>query len=207
MIIEKLTKKGDNVLIKFDDETELLLDLNSVLDKGYRRNDELSEDEIENLKKLSNKTLVKNSAFNYLSRRIHSRGELYQKLKKKNFESEIINETLNELEEKKFLDDEFFANRYAEEKLFRKKWGIEKVRSNLFLKGIKRKTIDEVLSAYSGDKVILENAIFLITKKKKFYSNKNYTEQQMKQKLFSFLRSRGFEYELISKALNVVLEK
>jgi regulatory protein len=207
MIIEKLTKKGDNIVIKFDDETELLLDLNSVLNKGFRKNDEVSEDEFENLKKISSKTVIKNSAFNYLSRRIHSRGELFQKLKKKDYENEIINEILDELEEKKFLDDEFFANRFAEEKLFRKKWGVEKVRSHLFVKGIKRNIIDNVLSVYSGNELILDNAISLIKKKKKFYSNKKFTDQQIKQKLFSFLRSRGFEYEIISKALAEIVEK
>jgi regulatory protein len=203
MIITKLTKKGENVILYFDDGSSLLLDFNSVIEKGFRQNDEINESDFESLKKYSSRIVIKNSAFLYLSRRVHSRGELFQKLKKKDYETNIIDDVLNELEEKKYLDDDYFARKFTEEKLHRKKWGLDKIKSHLFVKGIKRELIETVLSEFADDEIIFENAISLLAKKKKFYAKKKYSNQQLKQKLFSFLRSRGFSYEIISKAISL----
>jgi regulatory protein len=202
MVIVKLVQKGENVIIYFDDGSSLRLDYNSIIGKDFRRNDEISENEFESLKKQSNRIVIKNSAFLYLSLRIHSKGELIQKLNKKGFEKELIKDVLNELEEKNILDDEYFARKFSEEKIHSKKWGLGKVKSHLYLKGIKREIIDKVLSEFADDEIILENAIYLLAKKKKFFANKQLSDQQLNQKLFSFLKSRGFNYELIQKALS-----
>ena len=203
MIITKLTKKGENVILYFDDGSTLLLDFNSVIEQGFRKNDEVSENDFESLKTYSSRIVIKNSAFLYLSRRIHSKGELFQKLKKKEYDTNIIDDVLNELEDKKYLDDEYFTRKFTEEKLHRKKWGLDKIKSHLFVKGIKRELIEKVLSEFADDEIILVNAKHLLEKKKNYYAKKKYSDQQLNQKLFSFLRSRGFSYEIISKAISL----
>ena len=185
----------------------MLLDFNSIIEKGFRKGDEIIESDFESLKKQSSRIVTKNSAFIYLSRRIHSRGELFQKLKRKDFEPNIIDDVLNELEDKKYLDDDHFTRKFTEEKLYRKKWGLDKIKSHLFVKGIKRELIENVLSEFAYDEIILENAVSLLVKKKKFYAKKKYNDQQLNQKLFSFLRSRGFSYEIISKAISLSEDK
>ena len=114
---------------------------------------------------------------------------------------------LNELKEKSFIDDQVFTNHFIEEKLKRKRWGKNKIRAALFNKGVSASIIDEVFQYFDSE---LDQNLAALELAKKKYENLKKREsdiRKLKQKLISFLLSRGFEYEVSAEAVNKIIKQ
>ena len=200
MIINALQRKGNNVIIIFDDREPVTIDYRTVLDNGLRKNDSIDEKFFEQLISESSFLKIKDSAFRLLGRRHHSTSELRNKLAKKKYQKEIVEKVLADLTTGKFLDDELFAVAYLEERSL-KKIGVNKLKAELFKKGIDRKIIDKVLLNIDSD-LSYEQAFELAKRKILFLQRKELDKNKLKTKIFSYLSSRGFESEIILKVLN-----
>jgi regulatory protein len=201
MIITALQRKGSNVLICFDDREPITFDYRTVLDNGLRKNDTIDEKFFERLISESNFLKIKDSAFRLLGRRHHSTSELRIKLIKKKYPKEIIQRVLSDLTDNNLLDDEQFAIAYLEERSVKKKIGVNKLKAELFKRGIDRKIIDKVLLNVDSQ-LSYDQAMELAQRKMMSLRRKELDEKKLKSKIFSFLTSRGFESELILKVLN-----
>lgn len=201
MIITALQRKGNNVQISFDDSEPVILDYRTVLDNGLRKNDTIDEQFFEQLISESNFLKIKDSAFRLLGRRHHSTSELRTKLIKKKFPKMIIEKVLTDLTEKKMLDDEQFAVAYLEERSVKKKIGVNKLKAELFKRGIDRKIIEKVLLNVDSQ-LSYDQAMELAQRKMISLRRKELDEKKLKSKIFSFLSSRGFESDVIMKVLS-----
>ncbi|MHB8931538.1 MAG: regulatory protein RecX [Melioribacteraceae bacterium] len=201
MIITALQRKGNNVVIIFDDREPITFDYRTVLDNGLRKNDTIDEKFFERLISESNFLKIKDSAFRLLGRRHHSTSELRIKLIKKKYPKEIIQRVLSDLTDNNLLDDEQFAIAYLEERLVKKKIGVNKLKAELFKRGIDRKIIDKVLLNVDSQ-LSYDQAMELAQRKMMSLRRKELDEKKLKSKIFLFLTSRGFESELILKVLN-----
>lgn len=201
MKIALIQKLRNNAEIYFEDSSKIRIDYRVAFDNGLRRNDDLDEEKINNLLSQSEKLKIKDSAFRFLGRRHHSYQEIFKKLLNKGYKKEDISEVLEKMKREGFVDDLLFAKAFAEEKLTKKKLGLIKVKAELMKKGVDRKIIDAALS--DADSSMMEsNAVLLIEKKIKFLKGKESDTKKIKQKLFSFLYSKGFDSEIITSALN-----
>lgn len=88
----------------------------------------------------------KEKALNYLEYRIHSEKELSQKLKRYGTNDDDLKKIIEFLKEYKLLDDEDFAIRYARDLKNLKKFGKNRIKQELSLKGINKDIIENVLS-------------------------------------------------------------
>ena len=201
MIITALQRKGNNVVIIFDDREPITFDYRTVLDNGLRKNDTIDEKFFERLISESNFLKIKDSAFRLLGRRHHSTSELRIKLIKKKYPKEIIQRVLSDLTDNNLLDDEQFAIAYLEERSVKKKIGVNKLKAELFKRGIDRKIIDKVLLNVDSQ-LSYDQAMELAQRKMMSLRRKELDEKKLKSKIFLFLTSRGFESELILKVLN-----
>lgn len=201
MIITALQRKGSNVLICFDEDEPITLDYRTVLDNGLRKNDKIDEKIYERLVSESIFLKTKDSAFRLLGRRHHSTSELRTKLIKKKFPKETIEKVLADLTDQTLLNDEQFAIAYLEERSVKKKIGLNKLKAELFKKGIERKIIDNVLLGVDNE-LSYEQALELAKRKKLTLQGKEKDKRKLKSKIFSFLSSRGFESDVIMKVLN-----
>lgn len=198
MIIEKISKKDERtVVIHLNEGEPLFLSYEIFLKNGLRKNDEISEDRFLFLIEENRKYYIKQKAINYIARRMHSIYEIKTKLMQKGYEKRLIEPVLTEMAEKNILDDKAFALQFAEEKIRLKLWGKSKLRAELMKKGIAREIIDEVLFEIFPEGNDIEKAITLAEKKIGGFSFKNLPAEKKKLKLFSFLSSRGYDYETI----------
>ncbi|GBD91923.1 regulatory protein RecX [bacterium BMS3Abin04] len=203
--IVRLLKKGRNVLISFDDDSQILVRENIVYDHGFRKNDELSEADLDLLARENELLKIKEKSFDLLSRRSHSKSELRLKLLKKNFDYHLISAVLNDLEKIKYLDDYDFAIKFTDEKIKRRKQGLNLIRKQLQKKGISREYIDSVLSRYEDDEIIFNNALEIGKKKYNFLLKKDIDQNKLNLKLRAFLTGRGYDYEIINRVLNSII--
>jgi regulatory protein len=131
-------------------------------------------------------------ALRYLARREHSRDELARKLSPYAASPEILEGLLRELESKKQLSNERFAEVRAH--WLARKYGAAKIRQDLKAKGIEVHLVERV----SGEGE-LERAGAILARKYRVPA----ASREERAKRARFLQSRGFSYDTIRRALGL----
>lgn len=203
MKIISIRKVKRDVHIIFDTGEELLLRYEVFLKSGLRKDDSIDNNLVPELEKQNKLFSAKETAFNLLSRRNHSVKELERKLLQRRIEKDIINEIIADLIKSNFLNDEKFAREYLEEKLRLKNVGLVKIKNDLYARGINREVIKAILNEKSElDET--ENAFNLIQKKLKSFNKKTTDPRKLKQKVYSFLLLKGYNYDTIESVMNKI---
>ena len=207
MKIDRVSRKDEkNVSVYFDNGERLILSEDTFYNSGLRKGDEISEDRFSFFIEQNILYHIKQRALSFLARRFHSERELLIKLKSKSYEERLINIVLNELREKSFINDQVFANHFIEEKLKKKRWGKNKIKAALFSKGVSASIIDEVLKSFDSEIDQNEAAFGLAQKKFEKLKLRESDDRKLKQKIISFLLSRGFDYEVSSEVVNKIIK-
>ena len=138
---------------------------------------------------------VYNKALDLLSRREHSRKELYIKLTKRFDCKDEINLTLDQLEENNLLCDSRFTEEYVHSRR-RKGFGPVKISMELEKRGVKDSLISSEIDKFNDWDKLAE-----LSFKKRFPDgvSKNFKELQ-KQK--NFLTNKGFSFYQIESVLD-----
>ncbi len=151
--------------------------------------DEISAEKLAEYKKASECGKLYQRALEWAILRPRSKKELYDYLCKKIYEKKIdkkyIDEIIQELEVKKYVDDSKFAEYYVENRFVKKGVSAKRLRMELAKKGVAKEIIEE---AVSGSERSDEEEIKKIIEKK---HNKMDAE-----KLVAYLCRQGFSFSL-----------
>lgn len=204
MIITGFEKKGRKVLVHFDDGNSLLLNYEIFMKNGLKMNSEISESRFAFLQDENLKYDIKQTAFNLLSRRLHSSAEIRTKLRQKYPNRDYIEDIINALIEGRYLDDQKFAAEFVSEKSRAKLWGSRKINAELKRRGIDNKT--------AGEEFIREHILnpgeHLLTaaeKKLKSLRGRGTPDQKLRQKLIAYLLGKGFDYDDIKRTADKII--
>lgn len=207
MKIDRVSRKDEkNVSVYFDNGERLILSEDTFYNSGLRKGDEISEDRFSFFIEQNILYHIKQRALSFLARRFHSERELLIKLKSKSYEERLIKNVLNDLREKSFINDQVYANHFIEEKLKKKLWGKNKIKAALFSKGVSASIIDEGLKSFDSEIDQNEAAFGLAQKKFEKLKLRESDDRKLKQKIISFLLSRGFDYEVSSEVVNKIIK-
>lgn len=208
MKIERVVRKDEkNVSVYFEDGQRLILSEDTFYSSGLRKGDEISEDRFSFFVEQNILYYIKQRAISFLARRFHSERELLLKLKTKSYEERLIKIVLQNLKDHSFIDDKNFASHFIEEKLKRKKWGMNKIKSALYTKGVSSKIIDELLKEFDNTENNLESITEIAAKKINQLRKRNVDEKKLYQKVITFLLSRGFDYETSSEVCRKIIKQ
>ena len=125
--------------------------------------------------------------------------EIEQKLSEWGIEHVHIEEILNTLIEDKFLDEARMARYFANDKLRFNKWGKVKIKFMLRQKKLNNESITEALAQIND---LEYNTILLNELAKKRKAIKDTDDYTIRAKLMQFAIGRGFETDLIYKAID-----
>lgn len=176
LIYKKSLKKGDKV------EPELLLEL--ALEDEYIK--------------------AKDVALRTMEMSIKTVKQVEDKLREKEYAEEIIEKVKNFLHEYKLLDDLKYAQTFLKEKL--RSRGIKKARFELQAKGISKENIELAMASVSTTSVEEDACMKIAKKKYEQLIKREPDEYKLKNKLYTFLAGKGFEYELISSTLRRIMD-
>jgi regulatory protein len=204
-ILKVVKKDSKNVAVHLDNDQVLFINYEIFLKNGLRKDEEISESRFDFLIKENQRFAVKQRAFRYLSRRLHSENELRIKLKLKKYNLEIIDEVINDLKKNNYLNDMEFADSFSEENIKNKLWGKNKVNAELIKRGISKEIISEIISKKFPEGNDLQNALELAAKKHKSLSTRNLEQKKIKEKLFTFLFSKGYDFEIIKEVVQKLI--
>jgi len=196
--IEKQKKKG-RYNIFLDGEFSFGAYEDTVFQYRLRKNDELTQEKINEMIDFDEFNYGKKYAYNLLARSPKSEKEIRTKLKLKKISDINIARVIDKLTELKVLNDKDFAKIFIESKLRTNPSGKIVIKNKLREKGISKEIIEESLEKYYDDteeESKAEKELVKFMKKKR--SDDEYTK---KRKCFQHLFSKGFNYELINDLL------
>jgi regulatory protein len=199
--IEAQKKRDDRVNIYVDEEFFMAIFAELVYTFNLKKGMTIEE---ENLKNILNEEMYikgKNKALNILAKADQSEKKIRQKLST-DFDDDIIDMVIEFLRKNKFVDDDLLAQKIVNTNVNLNRCGKNKIKQNLYNKGIDKESIDEAMSDIDND-VEFENALYL--GQKRYERVKNEDKRKIYQKISQHLSYKGFNYDIIKRVLNKLL--
>jgi regulatory protein len=140
-------------------------------------------------------------ALRLLAVRPRSRREMESRLRSAGFDAEIVAEELVRLQEVGLLDDERFAQEFAEQALGRRLSGRRAVASSLAAKGVSRPLIERALQDLEGD----EDARAEELARSRASRLRGLAPEVAYRRLVSFLARRGYDGSVARRAAATAL--
>ncbi|WP_391123288.1 recombination regulator RecX [Psychrobacillus sp. L3] len=140
-----------------------------------------------------------NKAINFLSYRMRSEHEVKKKLQMSEFGEAVILEAVRKLYDHGFLNDESFTKALVNTQKKNSKKGPTAIRQELKKKGINKDLQEEVLATYSEDEQL---TIARTLTEKIINQNVDKTPRQIKQKVQDSLQRKGYNFTIISQAID-----
>ena len=199
--IERAKKRTPAYHIYSDDTLLFTISEETLIHFRLSKGVELSERDLQTIYEYDQVQWCFLQAVRYLSRRGHFELELKQKLHHKGYAPEIIDQTIQQLRQKKLLDDEHLMVQFVHDGIHLRKYGPLLLAKKLMAKGVPSDQIRTYLQeAYPQDKQ-MQIAAELFRKKQATLPDK-LSPQQRRQKLSAFLQQRGFGWDVIRPILN-----
>lgn len=181
-------KNQSRVNIYCDGSFAFALSLDEVVKRSLKKGQDLTEEQIAELKNLDDFATTYAKILNYLSFRPRSQYEVVTKLKKMGKSDDLIKSICAKLTEKNYLSDLSFAQWFVESRRSNRPRSTIHLTAELKSHGISAELIRQVL-----DPSIDEEAITQVIYKK---------IKLPKPKLVAYLARRGFGYALIQSKLD-----
>jgi len=165
------------------------------LSSGLGLGDRLSPATVDELQAQEELYQVREAALHLLGYRPRSRGELRRRLLQKKHPAKAVDRILDELEEKKYINDEEFAFQLAREKAKNKLIGPFALRAELQSFALPAELVERaVTKAY--EEFPVEDLIDILLLKRHIEKGTSLKEKE-KQRLRDFLYRKGYPWEVI----------
>ncbi|MHB9037725.1 MAG: regulatory protein RecX [Armatimonadota bacterium] len=146
---------------------------------------------------------ARESAFRLLGYRDRSKSEIRKRLIGSDYPEDIVEEVIEQLSRGGLLDDEKFSRDWVNSRTAAKPMGRTRLAWELRSKGVDASTVDEALENLDED-AELELARSIVEKK---LEKADRSDPNLKNKLGSFLRRRGFGWEVVNRVINDSLQE
>lgn len=140
---------------------------------------------------------AQNYALNLLSFRARSEKEIAERMAQKGYEPFIIDKTIAYLKEQGYINDKAFAEAFIKDKLELNGHGRNRIRWELYKKGVSRELVDELLEEVVTPDEEYEKAKMLAERKMKLWQKDSKPVQY--RKLSGLLARKGYSFDLVSK--------
>ena len=201
--IEEGKRNKERVNIYIDNEYAFSVSKEILYKEDLKLNDSVNIEDLREIVKKDNYIKCKNSALRIVERIYKSERELKDKLLLKGYDKDSIEKTMEFLKEYNFLSDNNYTKMYVKDKS--KFQGKNKIKFDLYRKGIDEEIIQEELSSIDEEDE-REVAYNLVLKKYNVISKRESDKYKLSQKLYRYIVSKGYSYDIASYAIKKVLE-
>lgn len=187
----------NKIHVHIDGEYLLTVDDAYWFSCGYVSGDEIDERELAAFKDAAGSRRAFNAGAQLISRREHSSKELYEKLLK-NYEPEFAAEAVARLQEIGMLNDERFAEMYANELFEKKGYGKKRILFELNTKGIDRSLAENTVEELFCEEDNIQRIVDII--RKKYYNIEN--DEKQRRRAAAYLMRAGYSNSEIRQAFS-----
>ena len=193
--IKQQVKNPERVSIFVDEKYSFSLSLDELVTHKLKKNQELSQADVKQLKKVSDDGKLRARSLEWLLNRPHSIREFKDYLYRKYANPELSESLVQEFSDKNYLSEQKFGVWLID--LHRRRGKSNRaISAELFKKGLAREMIDELMG--DGEESEEERLKALVAKKRKSSRYKNDP-----QKLTKYLTTQGFSYGLVKEILSL----
>src|SRR5438105_4238124 len=172
-----------------------------VLQMGLHVEQELSPEQLEQLRSEEAEQQAVDRALNYLSYRPRSREEVRRYLRRKEIPPDVIEAALARLDRLDFVNDRAFAEFWIESREQFNPRGSHALKNELRMKGVERAVVDELVDDELDEQRALsagrKKAVSLMHLAKMDYPT-------FRNRLGSFLQRRGFGYQVATRTVKAL---
>lgn len=192
--IKQQVKRHDRYSIYVDKKYLFSFSENELINSGLKKGQELTEQELLALKDQAVLDKAYDRCLNLISHRPRSEFELRDYMKHKEYDEDVIVQTIERLKQRGYVDDLDFAQRWVATRRLLKSTSKRRLSQELRQKRISNDVISQVLEAdETNERDVLKE---LVEKKRR------QTKYQDDLKLMQYLARQGFDYGQIKDALN-----
>lgn len=200
--IESQKKSEDRVNIYVDEKFFMAIYKELVFTFNLKKGDIIDEENLKNILKDEMFLKAKNKALNILSRASQSEKKIREKLSN-DFEEDTIDDVVDFLSKYNFINDNELASKIVSTNVNLNKYGKNKIKQNLYNKGLDKSAIDEAMNEIDSD-TEFENALYLA--EKRYDRVKNEDPKKAYAKIANHLAYKGFSYDIIKSVLNKIFK-
>lgn len=194
--IKQQMKNKDRVSVYVDGKYSFSLSAWQLSSVGLKLGEEISPERVKELQDDSDFGKLHDKALMWLMLRPRSTWEVEDYLRRKTDDEGVREKLLTTFQEKKYIDDEDFAQRWVTNRHLLKPVSKLKLRQELLKKRVPKEIIDQTLEADETNEV--DVLVELIEKKRKI------SRYQDDRKLMEYLARQGFRYGDIKQALEAI---
>lgn len=195
-------KKKSRYNVYVDDNFSLGIHEDILVKYNLQKGMEVSDEFIQDILMAEEKNKTLHYCLNRLSYRARSEKELRISMERKGYTEDNIESAIDYCIENGYIDDLAFAKSFVNDKTNLNKYGPERIRYDLMIKGVSRDIIDQVLIVDRDDQLDMARELA----SKKISSYKNDAKRDIYRKLSGFLQRKGFTYDVISSVVRETLE-
>lgn len=177
-----------------DEKYAFSLSANALLDAKLHQGQELDEVQLKSYKKLSQDDKAYGLALMYAARRLRSRYEFTDYLRRKGYDAELSGQIMEKLEKLGLIDDAKFARAWVNDRRLLKPVSQRRLTQELRQKRIDGDTIEQVLAEDTADELVVLRELVARRRRQ--------TKYQDNLKLMQYLARQGFSYDDIKTVLN-----
>ena len=195
-------RKEDRVNIYVDEKFFMAIYKELVFTFNLKKGDNIDEEYLKKILKDEMFLKGKNKALNILSKASQSEKKIREKLNE-DFEEDTVDDVIDFLKKYNFINDGELASKIVNTNVNLNKYGKNKIKQNLYNKGIEKSAIDEAISEidYNAE---FENALYLA--QKRYDRVKNEDPKKAYAKIANHLAYKGFNYDIIKSVLNKIFK-
>lgn len=194
--IKPQVKKQNRVSVFIDGKFAFGLDKSDCTFMGLKIGTELTQERYDYIIDNAVYTKAYQKADRYIGFKMRTEKEVRNKLIEEGYSDEITERVIASMLKYKYIDDMSYAIMYAKDCRKLKKWGPERIKAELYKKGVKPEYIENALS--ESDTEDTEEIIDALLEKR----IKNAPiDLKGKQKHINFLLRRGFKYDDIKSVI------
>jgi len=161
----------------------------------------LSVNQIDELKKSDLSYNCMEAAVHYLSYRPRSESEIRRRLKRRGFDNETVQDVISKLKERKLIDDVSFSEFWRNNRLEFSPRSTRLIGLELRQKGVAAETVNEVLKDVNDENSVYEAGL----EKARRLTGLDYDD--FRHRLYDYLRRRGYGYETVKCATERLWEQ
>lgn len=196
--IKQQLKRQDRYSIYIDEKYYCSFSEGELLNLGLQNGQELSQDDLNELKDNAVKDKAYDRSLGLISRRPRSEWEIRDYLKRKETTPEVIDATIERLSDRGYVNDLDFARRWVDNRRLLKATSKRRLRQELRQKRLAADVIDQVLTDDETDeREVLKQLVERKRTQSKYQDN---------LKLMQYLSRQGYSYEDIKSVLGEIVE-
>ena len=199
MKILKYKKIKNKYRVYFDNDIKVDLNDNIILRYELLLKKEIDNKTFDKMIIDNNKEEMYNIAVKYISIKIRSRAEIYNYLKKKEYDKEEIDNIINRLEKNNLINDDLYIKSYIHDRFYLSSDGLNKIKKYLLDLKLDEDTIDNYIEEIDREEII-DKLNKLIDKKIK--STKNYSGNILKLRIMNYFYDLGYSKSDIEEVLD-----